>query len=139
MSDALCETSDPPQWRAKLILIEDEETVRVSMQMLLRAKGFYVKAYISGADYLAHSPAETADCFLIDYRMPGMNGLDLVRSLRRQACSTPIILLTGYYSGSLSVQAPQAGIMHIFEKPIEVPALLSRIEELLQNRPGMTG
>jgi two-component system response regulator FixJ len=58
-----------------------------------------------------------ADCFVIDYKMPTMNGIDLAKRLRNRGIDTPIILITGYPDDDISAKATAAGIHHLLLKP----------------------
>ena len=89
----------------RLILVEDDESVRRSMTMLLRTRGFQIDAYRSGSEFLTMTGLHGGDCLLIDYKMPRIDGMQRIRSNNDQ---TPGIMITVYYSDSLQRRALRA-------------------------------
>lgn len=108
---------------SRLILVEDDENVRRSMTMLLRARGFRIDAYRNGTELLMMNGQHGGDCLLIDYKMPRIDGLELMRRTREINDRTPAIMITGYYSDSLQERALQVGYSSVVEKP-STPAIL---------------
>lgn len=93
------------------------------MTLLLRTKGYTIDAYQSGLEYL-REPRRDANCLLVDYKMPRLNGLDFLRQLRAANDDTPAILITGYYSDTLSQRARLVGFSNTLEKPLVLRDLL---------------
>lgn len=120
--------SAPP---SRLILVEDDENVRRSMTMLLRARGFRIDAYRNGTELLIMNGRHGGDCLLIDYKMPRIDGLELMRRTRELNDQTPAIMITGYYSGSLHERALEAGYSSVVEKPSTPSILEETIRQLL--------
>jgi FixJ family two-component response regulator len=76
------------------------------------------------------------DCFVIDYKMPDMNGIDLVSRLRNRDITAPIILITGYPDENISARAAAAGIRHVVQKPLLEESLVAHIRgAILEVRP----
>ena len=71
------------------------------------------------------------DCLLIDYKMPRLDGLEVMRRLRARKDTTPGIMITGYYSDSLHTRARSAGFASVLEKPARPEMLLQMISETL--------
>lgn len=115
----------------RLVLIEDDENVRRSMTMLLRARGFIIDAYRSGTEFLTLQGRHGGDCLLIDYKMPRLDGLELMRRLRAGNDSTPAIMITGYYSDSLLARARSVGFAEVLEKPATPKALIQLISNTI--------
>ena len=111
----------------RLVLIEDDENVRRSMTMLLRARGFVIDAYRSGTEFLTLQGRHGGDCLLIDYKMPRLDGLEVMRRLRAGNDTTPAIMITGYYSDSLLARARSAGFSEVLEKPASPEAMIQMI------------
>ena len=72
-----------------------------SLRFLLETDGFDVRTFRSGAALLNGIAPGSVDCFVIDYKMPAMSGIDLASRLRNRYIDTPIILITGYPDGSI--------------------------------------
>lgn len=116
---------------SRLILVEDDENVRRAMTMLLRARGYHIDTYRSGTEFLMTNAAHGGDCLLIDYKMPRIDGLEVMRRLRAERDITPGIMITGYYSQSLRERALDAGYAEILEKPAMPGALVALIKTAL--------
>jgi len=117
--------------RPKLLLVEDDAAVRRSLQLLLQARGFDVRAYASGHSLLADESADSAVGFIADYRMDDLDGLAVLASLRAQGWDGPAILITAYSTPALVEQARQAGFLEVIEKPFRHPALVETVARLL--------
>lgn len=130
------ELSSPLKRRplSRIILVEDDENVRRSTTMLLRARGFQVDAYRSGAEFLTVRGLHGGDCLLIDYKMPHVDGLEVMRRVRRGNDRTPGIMITGFYSNSLIQHAFQAGFAKVIEKPASPSIMVEAIESVSTNR-----
>ena len=115
----------------RLVLIEDDDNVRRSMTMVLRARGFPIDAYRSGTEFLLMRGQHGGDCLLIDYKMPRIDGLELMRRLRAIDDQTPAIMITGYYSDVLQARAISVGYSSIIEKPTRPAALIQLIRETI--------
>jgi FixJ family two-component response regulator len=98
-------------------VVDDDAGVLGSLRFLLEADGFDVRTFRSGASLLSATRADGVDCFVIDYKMPDMNGIDLVSQLRHRNIETPIILITGYPDQNISVRAGAAGVHDVLLKP----------------------
>lgn len=128
--------SDPlPQEKrapvSRLVLIEDDESVRRSMTMMMRARGFQIDAYRNGTEFLMMRGQHGGDCLLIDYKMPRVDGLEVMRRLRAQNDATPAIMITGYYSATLRDKAILAGYADILEKPSTPDAVIEAVSRLM--------
>ncbi|MEM7328375.1 MAG: response regulator [Pseudomonadota bacterium] len=115
----------------RLILVEDNQDVRRAMTMMLRARGFSIDTYRSGTEFLMRRLEHGGDCLLIDYKMPRIDGLEVMRRLRAGRDTTPGIMVTGYYSETLRQRALDAGYAEVFEKPTLPTALVAMIQKAI--------
>lgn len=112
----------------RVLIVEDDQAVRRSLTLLLRARGYALDVFRSGQELLATQISATnSDCLLIDYKLPKIDGLSLLRKLRELGVKTPAYLITGYPSATLSRRATEAG----FEAVIEKPASGDELSELI--------
>jgi FixJ family two-component response regulator len=88
---------------------------------------------------LAAPRSADADCFVIDYKMPDINGIDLVGHLRDRGITAPVILITGYPDGKIAVRAAEVGVRHVLLKPHIEESLIKRIREVIQESPAEAG
>src|SRR6266576_6345263 len=112
-------------------VVDDDTDVLGSLRFLLETDGFDVRTFRSAAALL-NGNATDADCFVIDYKMPAMSGVDLANRLRNQHAGTPIILITGYPDESIQEKAAAAGIRHVLLKPHFEESLISRVRGAIQ-------
>jgi two-component system, LuxR family, response regulator FixJ len=123
-----CEAVIPPPGRTPLVYVVDDDTdVLGSLRFLLETDGFCVRTFRSAEALLNSITMAGADCFVIDYKMPGMNGIDLAGVLRQRDVDTPIILITGDPDASIPAKAAAAGIRHVLVKPHVKDSLSSHI------------
>ena len=120
--------------RAMIYVVDDDPDVLGSLQFLLETDGFDVRTFKSGAALLRDGASDDADCFVIDYKMPNMNGLDLANCLRSRDISAPIILITGHPDEHISEKAATAGVRHVLRKPLLDDSLIGHIRGALQER-----
>ena len=105
-------------------VVDDDNDVLVSLQFLLETEGFSVRTFRNPEALLSAMKQGDADCFVIDYKMPGMSGIDLAGALRQRNFGSPIILMTGHPDETIPAKAKAAGILHVLVKP-HVEASLS--------------
>lgn len=118
--------------RARLLVVEDEPALRRSLQLLLHANGFEVRAYGSGAALLADPAPLHAVCLIADYRMPDCNGVETLKALRARGWDGRAIMISGFLGDDLRRDATAAGFDIILEKPIRDQMLVNAIDRLLR-------
>lgn len=119
-----------------VVVVEDSEPVRRSLEFLLRSYGLIVDAYDSAAALLAAPRLPRADCLLIDFKLPTMNGLDLLKALREAGMAAPALMITGAFNGELEQRAREAGFLAVLQKPTQRKQLVSAIEAALSGNAG---
>jgi two-component system response regulator FixJ len=124
-------------------VIDDDEAVRRAVAMLLRSAGIPVETHPSGLAFLAALPAlaeEGIGCVLTDVRMPGLDGLELLRRLGERGFRRPVVVMTAHGDVPTAVRAMKAGAVDFVEKPFDDQVLLAAIGAALDARqaPGAT-
>ncbi|HET8535299.1 MAG TPA: response regulator FixJ [Sphingomicrobium sp.] len=109
-------------------LVDDDEAIRRSVGFMLKTSAFQVRTYESGVEFLKSASSLESGCVLLDVRMPGMDGLEVLSALRAKGVLLPVIIMTGHGDVSLAVQAMKAGALDFIEKPFEKAVLISAIE-----------
>jgi FixJ family two-component response regulator len=107
----------PPTELATVVLVDDDVAVLRSLRFLLETEGFEVDTFQSGAELLLQPKLPVHGCFVIDYCMPVMNGLELLARLRDRNSTLPVILMTGHSDGQIDETAARAGVRQVFHKP----------------------
>lgn len=110
-----------------IVIIDDNEEVRRSVSLMLRARGYRADAYANGEDMLHADAGSEPTCFLIDYKLPGGNGIDLLQQMRARGIRAPAFMITGYYSPGLRKKAMDVGYGDVIEKPLPTDELLAQI------------
>ena len=116
-------------------VVDDDPDVLGSLRFLLETDGFDVRTFRTGAALLRVVRPADADCFVIDYKMPDMNGVDLTSRLRNRDIVAPVILITGYPDEKIPARAEAAGIRHVLRKPLLEDSLITHIRgAILEHR-----
>ena len=118
--------------RPMLILVEDDDSVRRSLQLLLSGSGYRVRAFASAASALADPVVLGADFLVADYLLSESDGVELLGGLRARGWAGRAILVTAYPSNELRRAAEEVGYMAVMEKPVRHQELLLA---LLRTKP----
>ncbi|WP_269619580.1 response regulator transcription factor [Zhongshania sp. BJYM1] len=116
---------------ATVYLVEDDEAVRDSLQMVLESVGHKVISYSRADTFLEDYTTEMAGCMVLDIRMPGMNGMELQRQLNTRNSILPIIFVTGHGDVPMAVDAMQRGAVDFVQKPYREEELLGKIQQAI--------
>ena len=122
-----------------IYVVDDDAGVLGSLRFLLETDGFTVRTFRSGAALLNTALSTGVDCFVIDYKMPDMNGIDLASRLRGRNVIAPVILITGYPDDNISARAASAGVNHVLRKPLLDDSLVKRIRSAIQDAQSAIG
>ncbi len=113
-----------------IAVVDDDAAVCDSTRFLLESYDFEVLTYLNGADFLRDNPDVV--CVIVDYRMPGLDGLGLIAELRQRGSTVPAIMITATNSPALERRAAEVGIQQVLQKPISGQVLLCAIREELE-------
>jgi two-component system, LuxR family, response regulator FixJ len=117
----------------RIIVIDDHPGVRRSLRALLETEDYRVADYASAEDFFAAGVPLPLDCLLVDIKLPGMNGLELLEELNRRRWHNPMIVISGNADVPAAVRAMKAGALDILEKPFEETALLECVARALEH------
>jgi two-component system, LuxR family, response regulator FixJ len=121
--------------RSVVIVVDDDPAVRNSLKFSLEIEGFAVCIYASADELLEVGELPFCNCLVVDHRLPGMNGLDLIAALRMRQVEAPAILITSHPTAALSARAAKTDVP-IVEKPLLGNALLDKIRDVVRNGNG---
>lgn len=113
---------------ATVFIVDDDESIRVSLKRGLTKRGYEVSTFGSAAAFLEAYRPQMSGCLILDYGMPDMDGLELQDHLNHQGCGIPVIFITGHGGIPESVRAMRGGAVDFLEKPFRQDALVARIE-----------
>jgi FixJ family two-component response regulator len=113
-------------------VVDDDASVRVALDSLVRSVGFRVQTFATAQDFLQHKPVNAPGCLVLDVQLPGLNGLDLQRELLHADIRIPIIFVTGHDDIPVSVRAMKAGATESRTKPFDDQDLLNAIQQAVE-------
>ena len=108
-----------------VFVVDDDISVRESLELLIHSKGWQVETFVSAQEFLERPRAMVPSCLLLDVSLPGLNGLELQKRIATERTEMPIIFITGYGNIPMSVQAMKAGAVEFLTKPFNDEALLT--------------
>lgn len=118
-------------------VVDDDEAVRASTLRLLARAGYRADAYADGESFLRDAGHRRYDAILLDVRMPGMDGLAVLRALEVPAgFATPVIVMTGHGDVPLAVEAMKLGAQDFIEKPYRPETLFDAIRLAVDTAAG---
>jgi two-component system response regulator (stage 0 sporulation protein F) len=115
----------------RVLVVDDDAAVLSTYRRLLRRAGFEAVTEADPLKVLENGHADGVDLLLLDYRMPGLDGLSLLAELRRRECTAPAILISAYLNEDLVHQARMLGVARMLEKPVDVSALRGHLFDLV--------
>jgi two-component system response regulator FixJ len=115
-----------------VFVVDDDEAALDSLVVLLRSEGLNPKAFSSAEDFLASVTTDARGCVITDVRMPGMDGVELLKNLKAMGCLLPVVVITGHADVTVAVQAMKAGAADFIEKPFESELILRLVRACLE-------
>lgn len=111
--------------KLRVLVVDDDRAVRDALKFALELEGMEVQTHASGFDLLGRAPA--ADCLVLDYKMPDMDGLAVMAALAARHVDIPVIMITAPVTAIVAGAARRAGVFNILEKPLTGSVLLDNI------------
>lgn len=117
-----------------IYVIDDDQAMRDSLDFLLGSAGFRVRVFDSAQVFLDELAKLEPGCVVTDVRMPGIDGMELLRRVNSGARKLPVIVMTGHGDVPLAVEAMKLGALDFLEKPFEDERLIGMIETALSEQ-----
>jgi FixJ family two-component response regulator len=115
-----------------VFVVDDDVSVRESLESLIRCEGWQPETFASAQEFLACPRAPVPSCLVLDVSLPGLNGLDLQKRVAVERTDMPIMFITGYGDVPMTVQAMKAGAVEFLTKPFKDDVLLAAIRAALE-------
>jgi FixJ family two-component response regulator len=115
-----------------VFVVDDDVSIRESLESLLRHEGWQPETYASAPEFLARPRVQTPSCLILDVSLPGLNGLDLQKRVAVERTEMPIIFITGHRDVPMTVRAMKAGAQDFLTKPFSDEVLLAAIRQALE-------
>jgi excisionase family DNA binding protein len=138
-ADAAAATSAPlvprhaatPNERPRVLVVDDEESIRDLLAKTLALADYDVDVSPDGISALDRMRSTVYDLLIADLKMPGMDGLSLIREAKRLGSEMPVIIITGYSTEASAIDAINLGVSRYLEKPFRVPKVLDAVSKAL--------
>jgi FixJ family two-component response regulator len=122
-----------------VFVVDDDVSVRESLELLLRCEGWRPETFASAQEFLDYPRVHIPNCLVLDVSLPGLSGLDLQRLVAGERTDMPIIFITGHGDVPMTVQAMKAGAVEFLTKPFSDDVLLSAIRSALERSHAALG
>jgi two-component system response regulator FixJ len=116
-----------------VFVVDDDAAALDSLVMLLRSDGLNPSGFSSATTFLEALTPESRGCVISDVRMPGMDGVQLLKALKAMGCILPVIVITGHADVTVAVQAMKAGAAEFVQKPYESELILRMVRTCLED------
>ena len=121
-----------PQVTPIVFVVDDDISVRESLESLIRSEGWQPETFASAQEFLDRPQALVPGCLVLDISLPGLNGLELQERLSAAGTSMPIIFITGHRDVPMTVKAMKAGAVEFLTKPFSDDVLLRAIRAAIE-------
>ena len=119
--------------RAVVSIVDDDASLRRSVRNLLLSVGLRVETFASAEEFLRSAQRDNTGCLVLDLRMTGMNGLDLLRHVAATGSRVPVVILTAHGEEEARQQALEAGAVAFLRKPFQGDALLDAVQTAMHH------
>ncbi len=118
----------------RIMVVDDERSMREFLEILLRKEGYGVSSFASGEEALESFIKESYDLAIVDLKMPGMSGIELLKKIKKLNPETIVIVITAYASVESAIEAMKAGAYDYFIKPFNVDEIKLHIRRALERK-----
>ncbi|RYX83099.1 response regulator [bacterium] len=120
---------------AKILIVDDESNIRLMLRLALQADGHAIETAADGPEALdKFGDGGTFDLVLLDQRMPAMEGIEVLRSMKKRDADTKVVMVTAFGTVDLAVEAQRAGAVNFLRKPFTTDVLRGAVAAALENR-----
>jgi DNA-binding NtrC family response regulator len=131
-------TITAPGSGARILVVDDEPAIRKLFQWMLKNAGYQVITASNGDEALELLGKEKFSLVISDLRMPGLNGLDVLKASKKISAETQVIIASGYVEPDVISNCMQLGAAHLLEKPFTINHLLTTVNLVLESHPSTT-
>lgn len=125
-------TASKPQHQPIVFIVDDDVSVRESLELLIKFAGWQPEMFASAEEFLVRPRTATPSCLILDVSLPALNGLELQKLIGADRVDMPIIFITGHGDVPMTVQAMKAGAVEFLTKPFDDEVLLSAIRHAIK-------
>ena len=116
----------------EIFVVDDDALVRGALDAVLSREGYRVTGFAEGASFLAAAKAQTPTCIILDVKMPGQSGLEILKDLNAQHYPAPIFIISGEGDIPMAVEAIKSGALDFIQKPFDAATLVTQVREAVE-------
>lgn len=120
--------------KMKILLIDDDKWIRDSLNLFLKSEGYFLVACESGEEGLEKLRDETFNIIIVDYKLPGIDGLDFFKRIKGLHPDSMKILLTAYKENGIIYDATRIGVNEFIQKPFKIKTLQDSLSKFVEKR-----
>jgi len=117
--------------KRSILIVDDDVGICQTLADILEAKGYQVATAINGFQAIEKAQEDAFDVALMDIKMPGMNGVETFRKMKKSELKTKVIMITAYAMEELIREAYLEGVVEVMHKPLEVDSLIKSIDDAI--------
>jgi DNA-binding NtrC family response regulator len=121
--------------RRSILVVDDEKNIRLMLSQSLASDSMTVETAVNAEEALQKLAESNYDLMLLDLRMPGMDGMQMLERVRAEKPDLPVILLTAHGTVETAVKAMRGGAVNFLQKPFSPREIREAVEKALQGRP----
>lgn len=123
----------------RILLVDDEEDFVTTISELLQLRNLASQTAFSGEQAIGYVGEKEPDVMVLDLKMPGIDGMEVLRQVRRLYPHIQVIIQTGHGSNEEEIEARKIGVFDYFKKPVDIDQLVTRIKEAAQAKRTLSG
>jgi len=116
----------------RIMVVDDEKIVVDMAKMALEHDGYVVETFLNGESALARLKEETFDVVVTDFKMKGIDGMEVLRTVKEQYPNTKVIMITAFANLDTAIEALRGDVFDFFPKPVKIKELKASIERALE-------
>ena len=124
----------PQMWKTKILLIDDDHWIRDSLCMFFESEECHIRACQTAEEGLEALKHATYDVMIVDYHLPGMDGLEFFSRIREHSTEVIKVIITAYKTDTAISRAQEFGIHALIEKPFRADTIVTLLRRLQQNK-----
>lgn len=125
--------------RPKVVIVDDDPSVGDALSLLLRVEGLPCRVFRDGETFLETLGPVMPDCIILDLRMPGLSGLEVLRRVKSRDTHVPVFIMSGHADIAIAVEAMKNGAADFVQKPFAAGEMVERVRAAVASRTGGRG
>ena len=115
----------------EILIVDDQQGIRLLLNEVFKKEGFITHLAANGFDALKIAQEQTLDCVLLDMKIPGMDGLEILARLKKDNANLPVMMMTAYVEQDMIDSATELGVAHYFTKPFNIFEVRDEVKKIL--------